>query len=128
MLQSNWSQNTLLGVSGVILLFVGWWGWTNGLAASRSKTIIKDAKSMQQAFEQFRKDQNRYPTTDEFRDNNVMRAYLTNFPPQTFPNKICNKSYDYYSAAPQLYELRICLPKKAGGYQQGWNTLKPNAQ
>lgn len=125
MLQSRWSQNLLTGICLLVLAFLGWWGWTNGLAASRSKTIIKDAQAIQQAFDHFHADQNRYPTSDEFLNNDVMRAYLTNFPPQTFPNKVCQKTYDYYSQDPQTYQLRICLPKSVGAYKQGWNTLVP---
>jgi type II secretory pathway pseudopilin PulG len=125
MLQSHWSQNTFIVALLIILAVLGFWGWSNGLAASRSKAIVKDAKSIQQGFEHFHADQNRYPTTDEFTDANLMRSYLSNFPPQNFPNKVCPKSFDYYNPSPQTYELRICLPKAASGYNQGWNTLTP---
>ncbi len=125
MLQSRWSQNVLIVLCAAVLGFLAWWGWTNGLAASQSKTILKDAQSMQSAFQHFHTDQNRYPTIEEFSNNSVMQSYLTNFPPQTFPNKICPQTYTYYSADPQSYELRVCLPKKTGKYQLGWNVLKP---
>ncbi len=125
MLQSNWSQNTLIGLAAVVLVVLCAWGWNNGLKASRSKTIIKDARAIQEGFKHFRTDQNRYPTTGEFEQENVMRAYLSNFPPQSFPSEGCEKSFDYYSANPEVYELRICLPKAASGFAAGWNTLKP---
>jgi hypothetical protein len=125
MLQSRWSQNLLTVISVIVLVLLCLWGWNNGLAAGRSKTILKDAKAIQEGFKYFYKDQNRYPTTGEFEDANIMQAYLSNFPPQSFPNELCPKTYDYYSATPQTYELRICLPKGVSGYPEGWSTLKP---
>lgn len=109
----------------LILLGLAWWGWDNGVRAAKAKRIIKDAQVMASAFEEFRKDQNRYPVTTEFEDNSVMRAYITNFPPQSFPSEACPESFDYFSANSQTYELRFCLPKAVGDYQIGWNALQP---
>ncbi len=125
MIQSRWSQNILLGLLSVLLVLLCLWGWSNGVKAGQSKRIIKDAKIMKDAFAQFHSDQNRYPATTEFEENTVMRQYLTNFPPQTFPSAVCQQTFDYYSATPQTYELRFCLPKATGGYKVGWNVLKP---
>jgi hypothetical protein len=125
MIQSRWSQNLLLGFLVVILLLLVWWGWANGRRAAQSKRVVRDALAMQAGFQEFFKDQNRFPATTEFKDNPVMRAYLTNFPPQTFPTATCPTAYDYYSATPLTYELRFCLAKGVSGYRTGWNVLKP---
>jgi len=125
MIQSRWSQNVLLGLLILVLLLLSWWGWNNAVRAAESKRIVKDAKMVSQAFVEFHKDQNRYPATTEFIDNNVMRAYIANFPPQNFPTGACPKSFDYFNDSPQVYELRFCLPKATGGYKVGWNVLKP---
>ena len=125
MIQSRWSQNLLLGFIVVILVLLALWGWSNGTAAAKSKRIVKDAKMMASAFEEFHKDQNRYPATTEFQSTDVMKQYISNFPPQQFVSAACQKSFDYFSANSQTYELRFCLPKAVSGYQAGWNTLKP---
>ena len=125
MIQSRWSQNTLLGILAVILLLLVIWGWDNGVRAAKAKRIVKDANMMAAAFTEFRNDQNRYPATTEFQNSDVMRRYVTNFPPQEFPSELCPRSFDYYSASPQTYELRFCLLKGVKGFQEGWNTLTP---
>jgi hypothetical protein len=125
MVQSRWAQNLLLGFLLVVLVLLGWWGWGNGVRAAQSKRVLKDAQVMAKAFAEFKNDQNRYPATTEFQNNNVMRQYISNFPPQTFPSKECPQAFDYFNASPQTFELRFCLSKAVGGYQIGWNKIKP---
>lgn len=125
MIVSRWSQNILLGLLVVILLLLVWWGWSNGVRAAQSNRIVKDAQSIKEGFKEFYKDQNRYPSTGEFTDSNLIRPYVTNFPPQNFPTANCPRSFDYFNSNPQTYELRFCLPKAAAGFPAGWNTLKP---
>lgn len=125
MIQSRWSQNLLIGFLVVVLVSLSWWGWSNGVKAARAKRIVKDARAMATGFSEFYKDQNRYPATTEFENNNLLRPYIANYPPQTFPTAVCPETFDYYNATPDTYELRFCLPKATGGFQVGWNTLKP---
>lgn len=125
MIQSRWIQNVLLGFAGIILVLLTWWGITNAIKSAKSKRIVKDAQTMQAGFSEFYKNQNRYPSTAEFLDVEIMRPYLNNFPPQQFPSKECSQSYDYYNATSQTYELRFCLPKAVKGFRLGWNILKP---
>lgn len=125
MIQSRWSQNILIGLLLVILATLVWWGWNNGVKSAQSKRVVKNANAIVEGFKEFYKDQNRYPTTGEFQNNNLMRPYIVNFPPQEFPSETCSQSFDYFNATPQTYELRFCLSKKVGNYQIGWNTLKP---
>ncbi|HEX3099358.1 MAG TPA: hypothetical protein VHQ41_00090 [Patescibacteria group bacterium] len=125
MIQSRWSQNILLGFLVVVLALLSLWGWNNGVKAAQSKRVVKDAQAMTAGFTEFYKDQNRYPATTEFTNNNLLRPYIANFPPQTFPSKTCPNTFDYYNASPQTYELRFCLSKAVSGFNIGWNTLKP---
>jgi hypothetical protein len=125
MIQSRWSQNLLLGFIAVVLVLLSVWGWHNGVKTAQSKRIVKDAKAIVAGFAEFYKDQNRYPATTEFDNNNLLRPYIANYPPQTFPTVACPKTFDYYNAAPQTFELRFCLPKAVNGFNAGWNTLKP---
>ncbi len=125
MIQSRWSQNVLLAFVALVLVLLSLWGWDNGVRAAKAKRIVKDANMMVAAFAEFHKDQNRYPATAEFQDLNVMRRYISNFPPQEFPSETCPQTFDYYNAAPQVYELRFCLPKAVNGFVEGWNTVTP---
>lgn len=125
MIQSHWSQNVLVGFLVLVLAILVWWGWDNGVRAAQSKRVVKDAQAMTAGFTEFHKDQSRYPAITEFENSNLMRPYIVNFPPQSFPTEQCPKSFDYFNATPQTYELRFCLSKAVSGFQVGWNTLKP---
>lgn len=125
MIQARWSQNILLGFLVVVLVLLAWWGWSNGVRSAKSKRVVKDANAIVAAFKLFHADQNRYPATTEFEENTVMRAYLTNFPPKNFTSKLCSKSFDYFNASSQTYELRFCLPKAVNGFKEGLNTFNP---
>jgi hypothetical protein len=125
MIQSRWSQNLLFVILTLVLVLLVWWGFKNGVRAAQSKRIIKDAQVLSSAFAEFKKDQNRYPADTEYEDRNVMRSYITNFPPAEFVSELCPSSFDYFNASPQTYELRFCLPKAAKGFQKGWNVMKP---
>jgi hypothetical protein len=125
MIQSNWSQNLMIGLLAVILITLTWWGVNNGIKAAKSKRVVKDALTIKEGFEEFYKDQNRYPANTEFEDPNIMRKYITNYPPQEFMTGDCSKSFEYYSGSPQTFELRFCIPKSASGFEEGLNVLKP---
>lgn len=94
------------------------------MRSAKSKRTLKDAQVIAQGFDEFYKDQNRYPSTVEFEDNNLMRTYITNFPPVEYPTPVCAKTFDYFNPSSNTYELRFCLSKAVGGYNTGWNTIK----
>ncbi len=125
MIQSRWSQNILLAFVAVVLLLLTVWGWSSGVRAAKSKRTLKDAQAITQGFAEFYKDQNRYPSTVEFDDNNLMRTYISNFPPQQYSTPTCPKIFDYFNPSADTYELRFCLSKSVDSYVAGWNTLKP---
>ncbi len=119
----------ILKISGVLVAIVVLallllWAYSSGQKAGQSRQVIKDAKTITAALEYFYKDQNRYPAITEFNDQNVMRQYMDNFPPQQFTDSVCDKTYDYQNAFRADYELRICLPKAQGNFKTGWNVIK----
>ncbi len=124
MLQSRLAQNIVIVILAILAALVLWWGWDNAVKTARSKSVLKDAAVLTQGFKYFYTDQNRYPSTGEFTDSNLMRSYMSNFPPQNFATTACAKSFDYYNANPKIYELRICLPKAVSGYKAGWNVYR----
>ncbi len=104
------------------------WAFINARHAGQSRQAIKDGRAIAQALEYFYKDQNRYPSTDEFTDLNLMRQYLSGFPPQQYVSPNCparssGSTYGYINNFRNDYELRICLPKAVQGYKAGWNKI-----
>lgn len=124
MLQTRLIQNIFIVLLLLVVGGVVFWGWSNGSKAAKSKTVVNNVNSIVQGFGYFHDDQNRYPTTGEFDDQNLMRTYITNYPPQSFVSKTCAETYDYFSADPESYELRFCLSKAVEGYNKGWNVVK----
>lgn len=119
----------ILKISGIILFALStigavWLAISNGQKSAQSRQIIKDATALTAALEYFYEDQNRYPSRDEFSDQNVMRQYADNFPPQQFLSVNCATNYEYINTFRSDYELRFCLPKGVAGYQAGWNSIK----
>lgn len=101
-----------------------WWAYTAGQHAGQSRQAVKDSKAILQALEYFYQDQDRYPSTDEFKNDNLMRQYLSGFPPQQYPSELCPKTFEYANSFRNDYELRICLNRGVLGYQTGWNKIK----
>lgn len=114
----------LIVLLGILVLIGFWWALASGSRAAKSKQILKDVAAIQEGLEFFYDDQERYPSTDEFADSNLMRGYLSEFPPQQFPSAKCSQTYQYINTFAQSYELRFCLPAAKNGYQAGWNTVK----
>ncbi len=123
MWQKPWFKIIIFLFVLIVLLGLSWWGYVNGQKAAKSKQVVKDVKSVISALEYFKADQNHYPSIDEYADNNIMRNYLSNFPPVQFVSDVCDSSYNYYSSNPQSYELRFCLSKSVSGYKKGWNSI-----
>lgn len=113
-------------ILAIIAVLALWWAFINGQQAGQSRQVLKNGKAIQQALEYFYQDQNRYPSTDEFLDQNLMRQYLSSYPPQEFVSKTCPQgngsvNYSYVNHFRNDYELRLCLPKAVQGFQAGWN-------
>jgi hypothetical protein len=125
MTQSPWFQNTITTVVAVVLLLVLFFAFVQGNRAGQSKMVLENTAAIQKGFQYFFNDQGRYPTALEFTDNNLMRSYITHFPPEEFAAGSCEKSFDYKSSSPRTYELQFCLPKGRAGWPAGWSLVKP---
>lgn len=113
-----------LAILVALAVVVIWRAVVNGSRSSQSRQVLKDAAAIKLALDYFYKDQNRYPSIGEFEDQNIMRQYLSNFPPKEFVSGVCDSSFDYVNTFRNDYELRFCLPKGVRGYQTGWNVFK----
>ncbi len=120
-----WKILKIAGIGLFVLITLGalWLAIVNARKSAQSRQIVKDSAAIAVALEYFYEDQNRYPSTDEFLDQNIMRQYADNFPPQQFVSVNCSSNYEYVNTFRSDYELRFCLPKGVAGYQTGWNSL-----
>jgi hypothetical protein len=114
-------------ITAVVLLLAIFWGAGYGQKISQSKIIIQTAKNAVLALQYFYQDQNRYPTAEEFGNQNLMLNYMSNFPLPEFPSSACSQSFVYKRTDPADFTLSFCLPTAEAGYQTGWNNLSGSA-
>ncbi len=117
------SQNLLLGGATIVLVALVLWGVVAGSRAGKSTVVLKNTQSVSDGLKLFFRDQNRYPSTQEFVDQNIMLQYFSVFPFANIVGGSCTKTFSYYSANQQSYELSFCLPKAMNGFAPGWNKL-----
>jgi type II secretory pathway pseudopilin PulG len=110
-----------------LVLATSFYSWQSAKKTAQSRRVAKDSQAIRSGLEYFYKDQNRYPSTIEFQDANLMSAYISNYPPLSFPTEECPQNFDYFNPSPFSYELRICLQKSVGAFHAGINkfTEKP---
>lgn len=118
----------ILKIVGLVLLVVALiLAWMvaiiNGQRSAAARQVVKDVNAITSGLEYFYQDQNRYPSVGEFNDQNIMRQYLSNYPPQIFATGICSASLEYSNTFRNDYELRFCLPNSVKGWPAGWNTI-----
>lgn len=130
MTMNFWKIFKIVILSLLVILTAGllWVAIVNGQRSAQARHVVKDVNAISQALEYFYQDQNRYPAIGEFEEQNVMREYLSNFPPQQFVSGPCTESITYQNSFRNDYELRFCLPKGVKGYQTGWNSIKSPAK
>jgi hypothetical protein len=124
MLTQRLLQNLLIGFLAVLLVLGVWWAAVSGTRSGKSTVILKNAAALKQGAQYFFSDQNRYPTSVEFQDRNLMLNYFAAFPPQIIAGGPCVQTYNYTSASAKAFELDFCLPKASGGFLAGWNKIK----
>ncbi|QQS22790.1 hypothetical protein IPM19_04145 [bacterium] len=117
----KYSAGVIFIALAVLLL---WWAYRAGQHAGQSRQAVKDANAIKQALEYFYQDQNRYPATDEFKDDNLMRQYVSGFPPKQYPSEQCPATFQYSNNFRNDYELRLCLTKGVSGFKEGVNIIK----
>lgn len=121
--EKRWKQNVFIGINLLVIGLLSWWGVVNAIKSAQSKTVIKDGQAIVQGFEYFKKDQNRYPFTSEFGNVELLKEYFINYPPKEHLSSTCQRNFEYFSDTANQYELRICLPKSAKGYPEGWSVF-----
>ncbi len=117
-----WQTVTVLAVA-VVLFMAFTISVSRGKAKAQSQAALEAAVELQKSLDFFYSDQNRFPTAEEFLDQNIMGRYIKNFPPKEFVSKTCPESFTYKRPEIRSYQLYFCLPAGFEGYSKGWNVL-----
>lgn len=124
MFQNRMSQIIAVIIMTVFLFVILIWGGINGYGQAKADAIVLNSNTLAQGLQYFYTDQNRYPTLQEFADNNLMLNYFNPFPPKQILSTNCKQNFVYKTGSYQSYELAFCLPENHGKFIKGWNSLK----
>lgn len=122
-ISTRFTQNLLVTFTVIILLLAVLWGYVAGSRAGKSEVILKNTQVVADGLKLFFADQNRYPSSQEFADQDIMLGYFNLFPFADITGGSCNKTYSYYSVTPKSYQLNFCLPKARNGFTSGINQV-----
>ncbi len=123
MFENYRSQTIAVMVMAVFFFFALVWGGFKGYDQAKAKTIVTNSQTLMEGLQYFYNDQNRYPTLQEFADNNLMLNYFNPFPARPILSSGCSQNLIYKTTSYQSYELDFCLPGKQDKFQKGWNKL-----
>src|SRR4051812_7858276 len=70
-------------------------GAQTGKAQAQAEVTASNAHSLTAAFQSFYQDQDRFPSAVEFSEPNIMRNYLSAFPPVEFTSSACASAFIY---------------------------------
>lgn len=111
----------------VVLLWAIFSGISAGNKTAQAQMLVEASKNAASSAQYFYQDQNRYPTPEEFENQNLMLNYMTNFPLPNFPSPGCSQSFAYKRLDINSFQLSFCLPVSSGGYSAGWSTINGNS-
>jgi len=123
MFSTNLKQNLLLIFLAAVLLMGVIWAALSGIAAGKSSIVLKNATALDKGLGYFFADQNRYPTSLELQDRNLMLNYFSIFPPAAILGGKCAQTFQYANPTAKTFELDFCLPKAASGFPAGWSKV-----
>jgi hypothetical protein len=125
MFSSRLVQNTILSLAGAIVVLGVLWGVVAGRRAGQGQAVLAQAETLTAGLDYFYSDNNRYPSATEFQDRNLMLHYFSAYPLPVIKSRGCPQAFAYSSPNTKTYELRMCLPRAAKGFQRGWNVINP---
>jgi|SRR6185503_8487970 len=110
---------------GIVFMLVMGFAVRSGYRRAQSSILYDNTGQLSLALEYFKQDNNRYPSTNEFTDQNSFGRYLNGFPLKPLTSGICNNSYQYVLINPLMYELDVCLPVSVESLPAGVQKIKP---
>lgn len=116
-------QNIIVTVIVIIFFVSVGGGFKAGRNIARTRSTATNVEALQRGLNLFYQDQNRFPTTNEFQNAELMKNYFVHFPPISFTDKTCNQSFSYSTYRQLSFSIEFCLPRSYGGFNKGQNTV-----
>lgn len=119
----------LIVLVAVVLLFVLvlLWGIFSGLALGKAQSTYRQVDNINTALQYYFKDQDRYPTADQFSNQKILVPYyMQAMPtPQNTGSGACSnyKDFIYSQKSPKTFSLQFCLNADAYGVSKGMHIL-----
>ncbi len=107
----------------VVLFIVIFTSITSGRQSAEAEAILQTVGNLKVGLELFEKDQDRFPSFEEFNSQDIMLNYFSSFPPKNFVSKNCTENFVYKRLSQKNYQLSFCLPRKSGNFNKGWSTI-----
>jgi hypothetical protein len=119
-------QNLLIAFLLLIVVGMIWTGYHKGHNNAIASAVSNNAEAIAKGVTYFYADQERYPTTIEIQDTQLMARYITPFPVKEITTSHCPQSYIYRNPDQKHYELLFCIPRASGVYAKEWNRIGTN--
>ncbi|TSC66429.1 MAG: hypothetical protein G01um101477_86 [Candidatus Doudnabacteria bacterium Gr01-1014_77] len=119
----------LIVLVAVVLLFalILIWGIFSGLALGKAKSTYRQVDNINTALQYYYKDQDRYPTADQFNNQKILVPYyMQSMPtPESAGSGACSniKDFVYSQKTPKTFSLQFCMNAKANGLSGGVHIL-----
>lgn len=119
-----------VGVAAFVLLIIAlFFGYRSGVARAHSLDTYHSVDSLNTALGYYFKDQEQYPTQDQFQNQQILTInYLTKQPQPSDVSGACsgNTTFTYSRPSLQTFQLQFCLEQGVKGLSAGVHTLTPS--
>ncbi len=120
-------KQSLTLVAAIILFILSLaFGIFSGLSLGKDKANYENVSNIYRALNYFFKDQDRFPTADEFSSQKILAPfYMSTIPMAANLQGACKNFTDYVYARQTTtsYDLQFCLNNAVSGWNSGLNTL-----
>ncbi len=119
----------LIVLVAVVLLFILIliWGIFSGLALGKAKSTYRQVENINTALKYYFKDQDRYPTADQFNNQKILVPYyIQAMPtPESAGSGACSnvKDFIYSQKNPKTFTFQFCMNAGANGLSKGVHIL-----
>ncbi len=120
-------QLVILVAVVILFVLVLLWGIFSGLALGKAQSTYRQVDNINTALGYYFKDQDRYPTADQFSNQKILVPYyMQAMPiPESAGSGVCSnyKDFLYSQKSPKTFTLQFCLNAKAYGVSKGVHIL-----
>ncbi len=116
-------QSVVIAVAVVCFSLVCAKGFQTGVAIARTKLVQQQSGALTKSLALFFADQDRFPSAQEFSDQQIFGVYATPVPITTVASKQCPVVLEYESLTFREFALRYCTPRAVGDVPAGYHEI-----